>query len=168
MARCDSHFQHGLEYRCYALEHPAVCTCRGDTNNCTFFPFLPEKRTPKHPPIDCKKCVHNPVCELWRQQEAQDASSLQLNGCDLFENIEQFKWIPVDERFPSKEDRYLVINESGNVFDAYFDLTEQAFGEWREIFDGVTLGVIDTEWLSVEEITHWMRIPKPLLDKSEK
>lgn len=94
MARCDSHFQHGLEYRCYALEHPAVCSCGGDQSKCDFFPFLPEKRTPKQKPIHCKDCLHNPVCELWRHQEAQDASSFQLSGCDHFKDSSMFVELP--------------------------------------------------------------------------
>ena len=43
MALCESYFQHGLGFRCYSLEHPAECSCGGDTNKCDFFP---EKREP--------------------------------------------------------------------------------------------------------------------------
>lgn len=44
MARCDSYFRHGIEYRCYATEHPAECLCGGDEKKCDFFP---ERREPK-------------------------------------------------------------------------------------------------------------------------
>lgn len=73
------------------------------------------------------------------------------------------RWIPVTERLPEKEGRYIVINESGNVFDAYYDeniVDECQFGEWVQMFDPVTLGVIDSEWRSYEEITHWMHLPE--------
>ena len=43
MALCDNYFQHGLEYRCYSLEHTAECSCGGDVSKCDFFP---EKRKP--------------------------------------------------------------------------------------------------------------------------
>lgn len=35
--------------------------------------------------FDCKMCVHEKVCDLWLQQERQDASCFCLDGCDYFE-----------------------------------------------------------------------------------
>ena len=34
---------------------------------------------------NCKECLHNPVCQMWRDQEGQDASSFQLSGCIHFD-----------------------------------------------------------------------------------
>lgn len=34
--------------------------------------------------FDCKKCLHEKVCELWSQQESQNASCFCLDGCDYF------------------------------------------------------------------------------------
>lgn len=36
--------------------------------------------------VDCAKCIHKPVCDLWRSQESQDASCFQLGGCDYFKD----------------------------------------------------------------------------------
>jgi hypothetical protein len=44
MVLCDSYLQHGLEYLCYSLEHPAECSCGGDVSKCDFFP---ENREPE-------------------------------------------------------------------------------------------------------------------------
>ena len=73
------------------------------------------------------------------------------------------QWISAKDRLPEKEGRYIVVNESGNVFDAYYDeniVDECQFGEWVQMFDPVTLGAIDCEWRSYEEITHWMHLPE--------
>ena len=34
--------------------------------------------------IDCKTCLHEKVCDLWMQQERQDASCFCQDGCDYF------------------------------------------------------------------------------------
>lgn len=38
---------------------------------------------------DCENCIHKKVCELWREQERQDASSFSIDGCDFFESKEE-------------------------------------------------------------------------------
>lgn len=53
MALCDNYFQHGLEYRCYSLEHPAECSCGGDVSKCDFFP---ENREPEPKLEPCPFC----------------------------------------------------------------------------------------------------------------
>lgn len=43
---------------------------------------------------NCKECLHNPVCQMWRDQEGQDASSFQLSGCIHFEDRSRFVKMP--------------------------------------------------------------------------
>lgn len=31
--------------------------------------------------MDCKKCIHDPICQLWRDQEKQDASCYVEEEC---------------------------------------------------------------------------------------
>lgn len=31
--------------------------------------------------MDCKKCIHDPICQLWRDQEKQDASCYVEEAC---------------------------------------------------------------------------------------
>lgn len=35
---------------------------------------------------DCENCIHKKVCDLWREQERQDAGCFFLNDCELFES----------------------------------------------------------------------------------
>ncbi len=72
------------------------------------------------------------------------------------------KWISVKDRLPKKDGRYLVYDgDTGNYYDSYFDETEGEFGEWQNCFDTFTLGVIDCEWNSCPNVTHWMPLPEP-------
>ncbi len=43
---------------------------------------------------NCKECLHNSVCQMWRDQENQDASSFQLSGCSHFEDRSRFVKLP--------------------------------------------------------------------------
>lgn len=31
--------------------------------------------------MNCKKCIHDPICQLWRDQEKQDASCYVEEAC---------------------------------------------------------------------------------------
>ena len=44
---------------------------------------------------NCKECLHNPVCQMWRDQEGQDASSFQLSGCIHFKDRSRFVEMPL-------------------------------------------------------------------------
>ena len=39
---------------------------------------------------DCTKCIHKPICYLWRNQECQDASCFQLSGCEHFKDCTKY------------------------------------------------------------------------------
>lgn len=62
MARCESHFQHGMAYRCYATRGYYECFCGGDQSKCDFFPE--KRREPKMPkPMDQLKTQLVEACE---------------------------------------------------------------------------------------------------------
>nr|DAO39299.1 MAG TPA: hypothetical protein [Bacteriophage sp.] len=44
---------------------------------------------------DCKKCLHEKICDLWSKHESQDASSFQLDGCDYYQD--KSRYICVDD-----------------------------------------------------------------------
>ena len=39
---------------------------------------------------DCKKCLHEKICDLWSKHECQDASSFQLDGCDYYQDKSRY------------------------------------------------------------------------------
>ena len=49
--------------------------------------------------IDCKTCLHEKVCDLWMQQERQDASCFCQDGCDYFEPTltPPNEWVSVED-----------------------------------------------------------------------
>ena len=36
---------------------------------------------------DCESCIHKKVCDLWHEQERQDAGCFFLDDCELFESV---------------------------------------------------------------------------------
>ena len=71
------------------------------------------------------------------------------------EQLEKHKWIPVTERLPEKDGRYLTINEHGMVYDAEYSRFYKGFGEKNEFDDGTDYFMQDIG------ITHWMPLPEP-------
>ena len=76
-------------------------------------------------------------------------------------------WVSVKDRLPTyaevKDDRVLVLTESGDIFSIGFDECiedESIFGMWRQNFDPVTLGATDSDWIPCDGVTHWMPVPE--------
>lgn len=73
-------------------------------------------------------------------------------------------WVSVEDRLPEGSDeQYIVMDESGNIFNATFesDMDEgKQWGSWHGYYDPHTLGFVDNEWQSYEGIEYWMPIPK--------
>ena len=44
--------------------------------------------------VNCKNCIHNPVCDLLRSNGERDAASFQLSGCDYFQDRSMFVELP--------------------------------------------------------------------------
>lgn len=95
-----------------------------------------------------------------------------LEECfDLVEdkNVEQ-RWIPVSERLPDDSDVrfYMCIVENHEedlpMFCQYAE--EYGFGFWRDYYDADTLGFVDSEFqtneeLGYEKVVAWMPLPEP-------
>lgn len=79
---------------------------------------------------DCKKCLHEKICDLWSKHECQDASSFQLDGCDYYQD--KSRYIYVDdakgpgpdpkgaEGEPGREDG--IFSDFMHIVDAYMAL----------------------------------------------
>lgn len=79
-------------------------------------------------------------------------------------------WIPVSERLPNDGDVrfYMCIVENHEedlpMFCQYEE--DRGFGFWRDYYDGDTLGFIDSEFqtneeLGYEKVVAWMPLPEP-------
>ena len=90
---------------------------------------------------------------------------------DLIRAYEQSRLIPVSERLPEDADDrfYLCVcenHEDDSVpFMCQYD-EEYGFGFWRNIFDPGSLGFIDSEFNTLEELEYekvvaWMQMPEP-------
>lgn len=83
------------------------------------------------------------------------------------EALKQPKWISVNEKLPNyselQNEQVIVLLEDGNIFSTEFNEDaegESIFGMWENKFAPGTLGFIDSEWVSLETVTHWMPIPE--------
>lgn len=89
---------------------------------------------------------------------------------EVREAVEKQKWIPCSKRLPEDGDNrfYMCIVENHEedlpMFCQYVE--EYGFGFWHDIYDGETLGFVDTEFKSNEELGYerviaWMPLPAP-------
>ena len=102
---------------------------------------------------DCRKCIHKPVCDLWYEQECQNASCCFLDGCELYDNG---GWISVDDRMPDAPFGCLLIvwdspcSPGGDDFLNYLPY----FAGW----DGEQWNDGDGEKVPFE-VVYWMPLP---------
>lgn len=90
--------------------------------------------------------------------------------CKIDDADEDHRWIPVSEGLPTDDDyRYYMVLVENHIegvpmfcqCDPYY-----GFGYYRDIFDPVSLGYVDTEFNTLEELDYekalyWMQLPKP-------
>ena len=75
------------------------------------------------------------------------------------------KWIPVTERLPEEEGRYLVCNRSRGIDIAVYCINptpKDLFGE--EMVSGFCVPLYNTHGVCIEIneiVTHWMPLPEP-------
>lgn len=55
---------------------------------------------------DCESCIHKKVCDLWHEQERQDAGCFFLDDCELFESV---RYTRLRELAEADKDRRLVV-----------------------------------------------------------
>ena len=86
------------------------------------------------------------------------------------------EWIPCSERLPDDRDNRFYMCTVGNheedppMFCQYEE--EYGFGFWNDIYDEHTLGFVDSEFktneeLGYEKVVAWMPLPKPYRPEKE-
>lgn len=118
--------------------------------------------------IDCKKCLHEKVCDLWTRQESQDASCFCSDGCDYFEPTltPPNEWVSVDERLPEYN--------PGTGAKSYWVAKKDNAGNWQmkiaqycDYGYAMTMDVEtevtwrDWDFTKIANVTHWMLLPAP-------
>lgn len=91
--------------------------------------------------------------------------------------LEENKWIPCSERMPEDDDYrdYLVLveNHIGDTPMICQCNPEYGFGYYKDIYDPVTLGYVDTEFSTLDELgyekaMYWMQMPEtPVEEEGE-
>lgn len=76
------------------------------------------------------------LCKL-----VQMVRGMESDSCEHVEKIEQFKWIPVTERLPDRNDMVI----------AFYPTMRGTSGEMQ----------IHKAWAMSETCTHWMPLPEP-------
>ena len=97
---------------------------------------------------------------------------------DIKNSLEKLKnlWIPVSEKLPEDCDVrfYMCIVENHEedlpMFCQYEE--DRGFGFWRDYYDGDTLGFVDSEFqtneeLGYEKVIAWMPLPEPYRESKE-
>lgn len=90
--------------------------------------------------------------------------------------LENDDWVPVEERLPEDDDMrfYMCIVENHEedlpMFCQYD--SEYGFGFWHDMYDSVSLGFIDTEFrtndeLGYEKVIAWQPLPEPYKPKKD-
>ena len=98
---------------------------------------------------------------------------------DIKNSLEKLKnlWIPVSERLPEDCDVrfYMCIVENHEedlpMFCQYEE--DRGFGFWRDYYDGDTLGFVDSEFqtneeLGYEKVVAWMPLPEPYRESMQR
>lgn len=73
------------------------------------------------------------------------------------------KWISVKDKLPEQSGRYLIYDGDGHMYDCEFDECigdNGEFGFWQAHYDPYTLGYVDSDWITNENVTHWMPLPE--------
>lgn len=101
-------------------------------------------------------------------EETVDAIEMGIHA------LKETQWIPCSERMPDDDDfrDYLVLIEN-HIEEAPMicqcDL-EYGFGYYKDIYDPVTLGYVDSEFSALDELgyekaMYWMQMPEPPVEE---
>lgn len=120
------------------------------------------------------KFIFETIAPFCRNTLKRTISKKELE--EILLRAERMKWIPVSEGFPTDDDyRYYMVLVENHIEDVpmfcqcdpYY-----GFGYYREIFDPVSLGYVDTEFNTLEELNYekalyWMPLPEPPYEGEE-
>ena len=100
--------------------------------------------------------------------QAIDKDVIWQNGYDTCLNdksIRESNWIPVSERLPDKNGRYLITQGDARfktIIIKYYDLGKKEFGTWHELpFDD------EEVWISISDVIAWQPLPEPYKEEAE-
>ena len=101
--------------------------------------------------MNCKDCIHEPVCKLWRDQDAQDASIFYTDGCGMFLNKKtSAKYLVV---YTYEKDGIVGTGASPGCQFAHCPPTAEDVVEMQNLFkESFGFGkVVITNWLTLSE-----------------
>lgn len=84
------------------------------------------------------------------------------------------QWIPCSERMPDDDDfRYYLVLVENHIGDTPMICqcnSEYGFGYYKDIYDPVTLGYVDSEFSTLDELgyekaMYWMQMPEPPVEE---
>ena len=163
MTRLTSRDEHGHAYFPQCFEDP----CNGSGCQRDFCDFLMEV---------CERLARHEETGITPEQIRQ-VDELYAEKCrELSEEKKKHEWIPVDERLPEDCDNrfYMCIVENHEedipMFCQYEE--EYGFGFWNDIYNEETLGFVDSEFktneeLGYEKVIAWMQLPSPYQPKED-
>ena len=102
----------------------------------------------------------NVTCELIQEVIDMAISALKKQ--------EQDRWIPVTERLPEEDGKYLVTFDRRYAEEyalddiigiAPFEVDCEGFGIWQEDFHPETLGSLGSDWVDIQ-VTAWRPLPE--------
>lgn len=100
------------------------------------------------------------ICPYFYRQDC--CTKVMKNNALILLEEEQSKWIPVEEKLPDKDGRYLVC-DGGDVLEACFSPTGQLRRNQNGGFDRLpswsTTDCYESE--DLDHVTHWMPLPNP-------
>ena len=96
-------------------------------------------------------------------EEQQQLADWLTELKSLRETSKTMSWIPVSERLPDKNGRYLITNYN-LVCLRRFSVTRNEFGYFDDTDESY-----DSRWISIPQVTAWMPLPEsyPELDKDQ-
>ena len=119
---------------------------------------------------DCRLAEHCSDCDRrWKDCDKIMYSAKDFCGWldDAPTVTPKPEWISVKERLPTyaelHDEQVLALFEGGDMASIGFDECmepDKYFGYWQRRFDPETLGAINSDWIAIPNVTHWMPLPE--------
>lgn len=105
-------------------------------------------------------------CEkMCKMYESVPSSNAYMEHKLVLDLLDQTEWIPVTERLPEEDGKYLLFGkimtdeDENYIFIGEYDACMKKFGIWKELFDIVALGCLDSDFYEYESVIAWMPLP---------